>query len=104
LKKNRLVNPDWSYNSQIHEIEIPPYGRVVHLKEYGMIKVFCIIPPDDERIFGQRMYLIWRRKSGLNLHGNLQKLNNITGVSSNFVESNSARNEVLLRNELISLW
>ena len=51
LKKNRLVNPDWSYNRQIHEIEIPSSGRVVHLKEYGMIKVFCIIPPDDEKEF-----------------------------------------------------
>jgi putative transposase len=51
LKKNRLVNPDWTYNRQIHEIEIPPSGKIVHLKEYGTIKVFCIIPPDNEREF-----------------------------------------------------
>ena len=50
------------------------------------------------------MYLIWRRKSDWNLHEDLQKLNNITLVSSNFVELNAARHEVLFRNELISLW
>jgi len=56
------------------------------------------------RTSGQRMYLIWRRKSDWNLHEDLQKLNNIIGVSSDFVESNDARHEVLLRNEHNSLW
>jgi hypothetical protein len=105
LKKNRLVNSDWSYNRQIHEIEIRPSGRVVHLKEYGMIKVFCIIPPDDEKDFWATDVLdLEEKKFNLNLHEDLQKLNNITGVSSNFVESNDARHEVLLRDEHISLW
>jgi hypothetical protein len=40
LKSNRLVNPDGSGNVAIKEIEIPPEGRVVHLKGYGMVKVF----------------------------------------------------------------
>jgi hypothetical protein len=51
LKKNRLINPDWSCTRQIHEIEIPSSGRIVHLKEYGMIRVFFIILPDNEREF-----------------------------------------------------
>ena len=51
LKKNRLVNPDCTYNRQIHEMEIPPSGSIVHLKEYGMIKVFCIIPRDNQKEF-----------------------------------------------------
>jgi hypothetical protein len=38
LKKNRLVNPDNIKNMQIQAIEIPPEGRVVHLKAYGFIK------------------------------------------------------------------
>lgn len=104
LKKNRLVNPDWSYNRQIHEIEIPPSGRVVHLKEYGMIKVFCIIPPDDVKDFWATDVLDLEEKTDLNLHEDLQKLNNITVESSNFVESNAAKLEVPLRNEHISLW
>jgi hypothetical protein len=51
LKKNRQVNPDRTYNRQICEIEIPPPGRVVHLKEYGMIKVFGIWHSDDDKEF-----------------------------------------------------
>jgi len=48
LKKNRLVNPDDTKNIQIQEIEIPPEGRIVHLKAYGFIKVFKIVPEDGD--------------------------------------------------------
>jgi putative transposase len=48
LKKNRLVNPDRTRNMQIHEIEIPSEGRVVHLKAYGFIKVFKIVSKDGD--------------------------------------------------------
>lgn len=40
LKSNRLVNPDRSGNRAISEVEVPEEGRVVHLKEYGMVRVF----------------------------------------------------------------
>jgi putative transposase len=41
LKANRLVNPDKLGNVAIEEVvEIPAEGRVVHLKGYGMVKVF----------------------------------------------------------------
>jgi len=40
LKSNRLVDPDHTYNRQISEIDIPSEGRVVHLRQYGSIKVF----------------------------------------------------------------
>ena len=40
LKSNRLVNPDKSGNIAIRQIEIPAEGRVVHLKAYGMVRVF----------------------------------------------------------------
>ena len=48
LKKNRLVNPDNIKNMQIHEIDIPPEGRDVHLKAYGFIKVFRIVSKDGD--------------------------------------------------------
>ena len=48
LKKNRLVNPDNIKNMQIQEIEIPPKGKVVHLKAYGFIKVFRIVAKDGD--------------------------------------------------------
>jgi putative transposase len=48
LKKNRLVNPDNIKNMQIQEIEIPPEGKVVHLKAYGFIKVFRIVAKDGD--------------------------------------------------------
>lgn len=48
LKKNRLINPDNTQNIQIHEIEILPEGRKVHLKAYGFIKVFKIGTKDGD--------------------------------------------------------
>lgn len=48
LKRNRLVNPDHSGNRAISEIEIAAQGRVVHLKGYGMIRVFKIVAPDGD--------------------------------------------------------
>ena len=48
LKKNRLVNPDNIKNMQIQDIEIPPEGKVVHLKAYGFIKVFRIVAKDGD--------------------------------------------------------
>jgi putative transposase len=48
LKKNRLVNPDNTKNMQIQEIEIPPEGRIVHLRAYGFIKVFKIVTKDGD--------------------------------------------------------
>jgi putative transposase len=48
LKSNRLVNPDHSYNRNVSEIDIPPEGRVVHLCQYGFIKVFRIVHSDKE--------------------------------------------------------
>lgn len=46
LKSNRLVNPDKSANVAIREIEIPEEGRAVHLKAYGMVKVFRTVARD----------------------------------------------------------
>ncbi len=48
LKSNRLVNPDGEGNVPISEVEIPAGGRVVHLKGYGMIKVFRTVAPDGD--------------------------------------------------------
>jgi len=47
LKSNRLVSPDESGNNvAINEIAITPEGRVVHLKGYGMVKVFRTVARD----------------------------------------------------------
>src|SRR5947209_7819907 len=48
LKENRLVNPDRSGNRPIKEVEISETGSIVHLKDYGMIKVFKIVAPDGD--------------------------------------------------------
>jgi len=48
LKSNRLVDPDHTYNRSVSDIEIPPEGRVVHLRQYGFIKVFRIVHTDKE--------------------------------------------------------
>ena len=47
LKSNRLVSPGESgNNAAINEIAIPPEGRVVHPKGYGMVKVFRTVARD----------------------------------------------------------
>src|SRR5215211_1455575 len=46
LKSNRLVNPDKSGNIAIEEVEIGAEGRIVHLKAYGMVKVFRTVARD----------------------------------------------------------
>ncbi len=48
LKSNRLVNPDNTKNIHVEEVEIPPQGIVIHLREYGFIKVFRIVPTDGD--------------------------------------------------------
>lgn len=40
MKGNRLVDPDRKGNVNLDSIEMPREGRVVHLKGYGMVKVF----------------------------------------------------------------
>lgn len=46
FKHNRLVNPDGKGNVPIEPVEIPPEGRVVHLKGYGWVRVFRTVTPD----------------------------------------------------------
>lgn len=45
LKANRLVNPDRTGNRAVRECDIAETGTVVHLKDYGMVKVFRIVTP-----------------------------------------------------------
>ncbi len=49
LKSNRLVNPDGSGNCAVSEVNLSARGSVVHLKGYGMIKVFRIVTPDGDK-------------------------------------------------------
>jgi putative transposase len=46
LKSNRLVNPDGGGNRPIREVEIPPEGRVVHLRGFGFVRVFRTVSKD----------------------------------------------------------
>ncbi|HET8689534.1 MAG TPA: transposase [Methanosarcina sp.] len=48
LKSNRLVNPDNTKNIPLETVEIPHQGIKVHLKEYGFIKVFRLVPKEGD--------------------------------------------------------
>lgn len=48
LKGNRHVDPDRSGNVELEQVTIPPEGRVVHLKGYGLIKVFQTVAKDGD--------------------------------------------------------
>jgi hypothetical protein len=46
LKANRLVDLERTGNRPIREVWIPSHGLIVHLKGYGLIKVFKVAAPD----------------------------------------------------------
>jgi putative transposase len=50
MKGNRLVNPDGRKggNVNLDSVEIPREGRVVHLKGYGMVKVFKTVSTNGD--------------------------------------------------------
>ena len=48
LKKNRKVNPDDSFNRRIENVPIPEDGRVVHLKGFGLVKVFRTVSTNGD--------------------------------------------------------
>lgn len=48
LKKNRQVDPARTGNRALEACEISALGTVVHLKGYGMVKVFRIDTPDGD--------------------------------------------------------
>jgi len=48
FKSNRAVNLDKTGNRQIYLLAIPLEGLVVHLRGYGMVKVFVTLDADQE--------------------------------------------------------
>ena len=46
LKRNRLVNPDGTGNRPLEQLDLAATGTIVHLKGYGMVKVFKIVTPN----------------------------------------------------------
>lgn len=48
FKSNRAVNPDDTGNRQIYLLTIPPEGLIVHLKGYGMVKIFVTLNAHQE--------------------------------------------------------
>lgn len=48
LKSNRLVNPDREGLRPVSTIETDERGCVVHLKGYGLIRLFKIVAPDGD--------------------------------------------------------
>lgn len=48
LKSNRQVSPDGSGNVADSQLDVHTEGSVVHLKGYGMVKVFWTVAPDGD--------------------------------------------------------
>ena len=49
LKANRLVNPDRTGLCPVAYVEPPPQGAIVHLKGYGLIRLFLIVASNGDR-------------------------------------------------------
>lgn len=58
LKSNRRVNQEDPNNSQISEMMIPPEGYIIHLHQYGFVKIFRIIRSEREADIGQPISLM----------------------------------------------
>jgi hypothetical protein len=48
LKSNRQVNPDDTVNTAVSQLAPTPEGKLVHLKGYGMVKVFWTVAQDGD--------------------------------------------------------
>lgn len=48
LKRNRHVNLNRSGNRPVQDVDIAASGTVVHLKGYGLVKVFKMVAPDGD--------------------------------------------------------
>jgi hypothetical protein len=47
-KRHRRVNPDRQGTRPIREVEIPPAGRVVHRKGFGLVRVFRTVSQNGD--------------------------------------------------------
>ena len=47
VERRFLVNPDGTRNRPVGNYDITPTGTVVHLKNYGLVKMFRIISKDN---------------------------------------------------------
>jgi putative transposase len=48
MKGNRQVDPGRKGNVSLETLEIPPGGRVVHLRGYGMVRVFRVVSKNGD--------------------------------------------------------
>lgn len=48
LKSNRKVNPDDTGNVSVETLSPPTEGQVVHLKEFGFVRLFRIVAPNGD--------------------------------------------------------
>ncbi|MBK1642562.1 hypothetical protein CKO12_11875 [Chromatium okenii] len=48
LKSNRQVDPDRTGNRAIRDVHISAEGEIVHLKGYGLVKVFRIVAKNGD--------------------------------------------------------
>ncbi len=48
LKSNRKVNPDNTGNVSVETLSPPPEGQIVHLKEFGFVRLFRIVAPNGD--------------------------------------------------------
>jgi putative transposase len=48
LKSNRLVDVNRTGNRPVSEVALTEFGTIIHLKGYGLIKLFKIVSPDGD--------------------------------------------------------
>lgn len=49
LKSNRKVNLDDTGNVSVETLSLPPEGQIVHLKEFGFVRLFRIVAPNGDK-------------------------------------------------------
>ena len=102
LKSNRQVNPDRTGNKPLSEIDLDEKGREVHLKGYGMIKVFKIVKSDTHIEYWATSRLEMNVFQRLSWSENVYKIENYHRGIKQFcgVERCQARGAIAQRNHI----
>jgi len=100
FKSNRLVNPDNTGNRPLSEVKIACQGTIVHLKGYGMIKIFKIVSQNGLST-GQLIICKQTILASLNIPNGVGRSKTTIEVSSNFVELSVPKSVAKKHKEII---
>ena len=104
LKANRLVNPDRTGARPVAPVDTDAHGQVVHLKGYGLIRLFLIVTPDGDKDYWATNDLNMKALTRVRFASYAWTIETYhRGISSTIMGSNALRFAPLALNAIISV-